>query len=357
MSKFKEIATFIKKHWLTVGFILGFFTDMLLLNRVDDKVDNLILLFYATLATLSLLLLYVGVAEKAPAFMAGIFRRYAPIFMQYAFGGLLSGMLIFYGRSGDWLASWPFLLLILSVIFGNELVEKRSNRLVYQLALYFIGLFSYVVLVVPVVTGKMGDGIFVFSGLLSLLIVTFIIQILYRIVPNFMFANTRQIILTIGCIYAGLNGLYFTSLIPPIPLSLTELEIVHSVSKASSAGYRIVTEEQPWYVKLPLIHATLHPSGDSIACFSRVFAPTKLTTKIFHHWEYQDSNGDWQEHFRFGYEISGVNSNGYGGFTRVESFADGLWRCSVETERGQVLGRETVRIDTKASAKTITKIE
>ncbi|MCB9812508.1 DUF2914 domain-containing protein [Candidatus Nomurabacteria bacterium] len=344
-------------HWLTLSFVLGFLTDLILLNRIDDLVDNLILLFYVLLATTAMLLLYVGVAERGPGFLARFFKRYAPIAMQYAFGGLLSGMLIFYGRSGDWLASAPFLLLILAVIFGNELVGKRSDRLIYHIALYFIGLFSYIVLVIPVLTGKMGDAIFILSGLIALMLVTFVVQVLYRIVPHFMELNTKRIIVTLGGIYVGFNVLYFTSVIPPIPLSLTELRIVQSVesfsTSATTKSYRVATEVQPWYRRLPLVRPVLHPTGDSIACFARVYAPTRLTTEIFHRWEYQDESGDWQEQLHFGYEISGSNVGGYGGYTKTSNFFSGVWRCSVETKRGQVLGREVVRIDTAGQPKDI----
>lgn len=351
LSRFRVVIRIARQHWLTVAFILGFFTDYLLLNRVDDLLDNLILLFYALLATSTLLLLYVGVAEKAPSFLSRFFRRYAPIAMQYSFGGLLSGMLIFYGRSGDLLAASPFMLLILAVIIGNEFIGKRSDRLIYHIALYFIGLFSYIVLVIPVVTGKMGDGIFILSGLIALMIMTFVVQVLFRIVPNFMAANVGRVIVTIGAIYIGFNTLYFTSLIPPIPLSLTELEVVQSVSRIASGGYRVEAEIQPWYRQLPFGRPVVHPTGNSIACFARVYAPTKLSTEIFHRWEYKNTAGDWTEHLRFGYEISGANKGGYGGYTNISNFFTGLWRCSVETKRGQVLGREVVRIEMGAGSK------
>ena len=61
----KNYRGFIKRHWLTVVFLLGFITDYLLLNRVDDKLDNFILLAYVTLATFSLILFYVGVADQS----------------------------------------------------------------------------------------------------------------------------------------------------------------------------------------------------------------------------------------------------------------------------------------------------
>jgi hypothetical protein len=358
MRTVKKLFRLVYQHWLTVAFFLGFITDTILLNQIDDTVDNLILLFYVLLATTAILLLYVGVSERVPGVFSRFLKKYTPIVMQYAFGGLLSGMLIFYGRSGDWLASAPFLLLILGVIVGNEFVGKRSDRLVYNIALYFIGLFSYIVLVVPVILGKMGDLIFLFSGLIALLIVMIVVQLLYRIIPNFMRVNTKRIVATIGFIYIGFNALYFTNVIPPIPLSLTELEIEQSVVRLSNGNYSIVSEKQPWYRSIPFVKNTIHPTGSSISCFARVYAPTNLETEIFHRWEYKNAAGDWVERFRLGYPISGANEGGYRGYTRLQNFTDGLWRCGVETKRGQVLGRVSVIVDTSKSANDlVTKIE
>ena len=101
-----------KRHWLTVIFLLGFVTDYLLLNRIDDKFDNAILLFYVVLATGSLLLFYVGVSDKWGYKWSPKLLKYTPPLMQYSFGGLLSGMLIFYGRLIDCCITWEFILLV-----------------------------------------------------------------------------------------------------------------------------------------------------------------------------------------------------------------------------------------------------
>lgn len=354
----RSLASTISHHWLTFAFIGGFFTDLLLLNRVDDVVDNLILLAYVVLATFSLLLFYAGIAEKFPFRVSRFIQRFSPIVLQYSFGGLLSGMLIFYGRSGDWLASAPFLLLILAVILGNEFLEKRSDMLVYHLALYFIGIFSYVVLVLPVILGKMGDGIFILSGIIAVVFVSGVIQWLYTIIPNFMQHSTKRIILMMASLYLGMTGLYFFNLIPPIPLSLTELAIVQSVYRDNDGNYHITDEQQPWYRTLPFVRNELHPTGRSVACFARVYAPTRIQTKIYHRWEYKDQNGDWQEAFRFGYPITGENKGGYRGYTILDGFTEGVWRCGVENERGQVLGRTTVKITTRGKGlPTVTRIE
>ena len=353
-----SISGVLSRNWLTVAFIGGFVTDLILLNRIDDIVDNLILLAYVVLATVSLLLFYAGAAQKFPMTISRLINRYAPVLLQYSFGGLLSGMLIFYGRSGDWFASAPFLILILLVIFGNELLEKRSDMLVYHIALYFIGIFSYIVLVLPVILGRMGDGIFILSGLIALVFVSGVVKLLYKIVPNFMQFNTKRVIMMVGTLYFTMTGLYFFNLIPPIPLSLTELDIVQSIYRDNDGNYRITDEEQPWYRKIPMVRDELHPTRSSIACFARVYAPTRLSTKIYHRWEYKDSEGDWQEAFRFGYPITGENKGGYRGYTVLDSFSDGIWRCGVENERGQVLGRTTIKINTTDPAREmVTRIE
>ncbi len=342
----QKTYTVAKEHWLTVGFLLGFVTDVILLNRVDDLFDNLILLFYALLATTSLIFFYVGVAQKGGQKLNPLLEKYMPIIMQYSFGGLLSGMLIFYGRSADIWVSAPFLLLIIVVILGNEFVKKRSNKLLYHLGLYFIGIFSYIVLVTPVILGTMGDAVFILSGLLAIVVVTLVTKLLYKIVPNFMRHNTRQVILTIGFTYIGLNVLYFTNIIPPIPLSLTDLTIAQSVQRMDSGDYRVVIEEQPWWQMIPFTRPDIHPTNGSVACFARVFAPTRLHTEIYHRWQFKNEAGKWEEYTRLGYPIQGSGEKGYRGYTTISNLRNGEWRCSVETKRGQVLGRQSVDVDT-----------
>ena len=352
----QKIKKQFKKHWLTLSFILGFITDVILLNQIDDLFDNLVLLAYVTLGTISILLFYIGVAQKWGERFSRKLVRFMPGVMQYSFGGLLSGMLIFYGRSGDWVTSAPFLLLILSVIVGNELVQKRSDRLVYHIALYFIGLFSYVVLVLPIVFGAMGDIMFVLSGAVALVWVTIVIQILYRIVPNYMRANTRRIILMVGSIYATLHVLYFTAVLPPIPLSLTELTMAHSVTVPQTGTYRVVTEPQAWWRQLPYMEELLHPASPTLSCFARVYAPAKLHTEIYHRWEYKGPDGKWVDRARINYPIAGTNKGGYRGYTTISNVADGKWRCSVETARGQSLGRATAYVVVGGKANPVTLI-
>ncbi len=347
-----------RRHWLSLAFVAGFVTDLILLDRVDDILDNIILLTYVTLATLSLILFYVGVAERLGARLSAGLVRLMPLLMQYAFGGLLSGMLIFYGRSGDWLASAPFLLLLVGVIAANELLQKRSDRLIYNVAVYFIGVYSYLVLIVPVWVGVVGGWIFYLSGILAVAITLLVVKVLKRIIPNFLYLQKRLLVFVVGAIYAVMNLLYFLNWIPPIPLSLLEIGIYQDISRDQVTGNYYLEWSQPsWFERLPFYPQTLYPSaGKGAACYARVFAPSKLSTEIVHRYEFKNSEGVWQERFRLSYVVSGEATDGYRGYTKITSVTPGKWRCSIENNRGQVLGRQVFYVDTSRAPERVVTI-
>jgi hypothetical protein len=355
LYRLRQVAS---RHWLTLAFVAGFITDLLLLDKIDDTFDNLILLLYVVLATFSLVLFYVSVAERGPVWLVRQLGRGTPIIMQYAFGGLLSGMLIFYGRSGDLVASAPFLLLIVGVIIANELVTKRSERLLYNVSLYFIGIFSYTVLVVPVWWGKTGDMVFLVSGLLAVSVTMMVIKLLKLIIPNFLTIQKRFLVFSVGCLYALFNAFYFLNIIPPIPLSLTQLDIFQAVERLPNGNYQITKEDRRWYEELPWYPLTMRvQSGGSLSCFARVYAPTDLSTTIQHRWAKQTTTDDWESRAPISYQISGGNEAGYRGFTTVTNVTPGVWRCSVENARGQVLGRQTFTVVTSPAPELVTAIE
>ena len=337
----------LRKYWLTLAFVFGFLVDTITLNRVDQVFDNIVLLNYVILSMVGLLILYSAAAGKFP-WRGDLAKRYAPLLVQFAFGGLLSGMLIFYGRSGAWTDSWLFLLIILIVIIGNEVIKKRTGLLIFNLAILFIGLFSYVVLIVPVLTGHMGSLVFIGSGLLALLIMYGFVRLLGLIIPRFISLHKRFVIFTIGLIFLILNGLYFTNIIPPIPLSLKEVGIFHQVTRETDGSYTLVYEDGPWWRPFKhsdnVIRAVV--AEPDIYCFAAVFAPVRLSTDIFHNWEYYDETvSGWVTKDRLSYRIEGGSANGFRGFTKIRNYHNGRWRCSIETGRGQVLGRELFKVE------------
>ena len=348
-----------RKRWLTISFLLGFIIDSITLNRVDQIFDNVVLATYVLLAMGSLLILYAASAERLPENMVPFARKYAPLLTQYAFGGLLSGMLIFYGRSGSWFESWPFLLIILGVIYGNETIRDRTGRLLFNIAVLFIGLFSYTVLIVPVVFGVMGAWVFLGSGILALLVMYGFARLLRLVVPRFISMHWRELLFTLGIIYAALNFLYFTNIIPPIPLSLKDVGIHHSVLRFDMGEYQLTYEKPEWWQFFRDSDKVFHyEADDQIFCFASVFAPARLSTEIFHRWQrYDEEKGVWVDHSRLSYTIEGGRDSGFRGYTLIKNYSDGDWRCVVETARGQVLGSEKFKIESGPKSELVNRIE
>jgi hypothetical protein len=359
IRKFIDKIPFVRHHFLTTMFLLGFLLDNLTLNRVDQAFDNAVLAFYVLLAMGTILMHYAAIAERLPHKLNVFARNWAPAIMQYSFGGLLSGMLIFYGRSGALFESWPYILLIVVAIVGNETIKNREQRLVYNLAIFFIGLFSYVILMVPVWTGRMGGLVFFLSGCIALVVMYWFFKLLTRVIPNFINLQRKAIVFVIGLIYVTFNVFYITNVIPPIPLSLKGLGIYHSVIRYEDGRYELKYEKQPWWVPLRKSDSTFHYApGDNIFCYASVFAPTKLAIDIYHRWEYYDeTQGKWIDHGRYPYSIKGGRDDGYRGYTLIRSVEEGRWRCTVETERGQALGREAFTVVKGEKGELVTRLD
>lgn len=350
--KVPRLSRTLRRYWLTLAFIGGFATDVLLLNRVDDIIDNLILLFYVVLAISSFFGLYLGVAQKVGEVWSDRFRISAPLVMQYAFGGLLSGMVIFYSRASDWWTSWPLILLIVGAIVANETARDRASRLIYNSGLLFTGLLLYAVLVVPVITGLMGPVIFILSGLLAVVVMWISIATLRLIIPRYFELQEKLVIFTLASIYIIFNGLYFANVIPPIPLSLQHIDTYQSVTRLDTGDYRLRQADRsflaPYYYGFNMFHPDQY---GSVFCYTEIFAPARLQTNVVHRWEqYDEATKSWRVHADLAYSIQGGRASGYRGFTHINNYTDGRWRCSVVTERGQVLGSTQFIIDSSEVA-------
>jgi hypothetical protein len=335
-----------RHHFLTIAFLLGFILDNITLGRVDRLFDNIVLLGYLLIATIALQLLYAGSAGRLGEWLSDHVGRYAPYLVQFSFGGLMSGLLVFYSRSGSWLASWPFLLLMFAIILGNECITKRASRLVFNLSVFFLALFSYIALIMPVVLGRMGDSVFLMSGACAVFVFAVFVKVLYFVVPNFMALNTRTIIITTCALYAFMNALYFTNMIPPIPLAIKEVGIYHKVEKREAEGYVLSYEQGPWYALWKKSDSTFHlQPGDVLYCYASVFAPARFETAIRHRWEYYDQTSErWREYHTETFSIEGGRDSGYRGYSYITNVAGSHVRCSVETLRGQVIARAKVEV-------------
>jgi hypothetical protein len=142
-------------------------------------------------------------------------------------------------------------------------------------------------------------------------------------------------------VFVVMNFLYFTNIIPPIPLSLKDAGVYHKVERIAPGEYLVLGEEKIWYDRLKLYQTfTLSSENRTIYLYAAVFAPTELTTNIVHHWHYFDeSKKRWVSISRITYAITGGRDGGFRGYSYKTNVFPGRWRVDVETLRGQLIGR------------------
>jgi hypothetical protein len=155
------------------------------------------------------------------------------------------------------------------------------------------------------------------------------------------FAESKKLLFAaIGGIFLLVNMLYFTGLIPPIPLSLKDAGVYYSVQRNSAGDYQTVGEQQVWqnYFKLyPDFHAV---AGLPVFVYSAIFSPPALNLGVVHQWQYLDGNGRWQTVNTINLRIVGGRDGGFRTYSeKTTGLTPGHWRVNVLTTTGQLIGR------------------
>lgn len=352
----KEIYVKYEHYMSPIALLSGFIWDNLTLRRIDLWVENLIMIIYLVVVGGGILFLN---AYYSCRLRGRIFEKfmYPMLFLlQFGFGGLFSAFFIFYSRSASFIVSWPFLLVLVFLLIGNEFFRERYLRLTFQISIFFVALYSYSIFAVPILVGKMGADIFILSGVVSLILIGLFILILFRLTPGKVGQSRSLILVSIGSIYLLSHIFYFTNLIPPIPLSLKGDGIYHYIERTANGQYFVQYEPAPWYLPFKEFNSVFHwTPGTPVYYYSAVFAPTKLNMVILHRWSYFDEEKDeWIETDRIRYSIFGGRDGGYRGYTFKKNIAPGEWRVDVMTERDQILGRTNFEI---VQADSVPKLE
>lgn len=337
----KTIAFFTKyeRYVSPITVLGGFVFDNLMLRRIDVLFSNALLISYLIISALSIVFLNIR-QTKYETEHSGTFHIMLVFMMQFCLGGLFSASFLFYSKSGTLTASWPFLLLLVGYIVGNEILRKNYLRLSFQIAVYFTALFSYLIFFLPIILGKMGDSIFIISGITSLILTGLFIYMLSWFAPQRTKRSAPYFTLLIFFIFGIINVLYFTNLIPPIPLALKEVGIYRSLIKLPDGTYHAFGEEQEWF-KLFSDDPTIHMvPGQPLYAITAIFAPTNLKTDVIHNWQYYDTKDRaWTTANTVKLAITGGRDGGFRTYSVKENLFPGLWRVDVASPRGQLLGR------------------
>ncbi len=352
MMNHRAIISYVKtkeRHLSALALLVGFILDSFLLPRIDSTASYVVLGTYLCIAGALIVTLQMVEAKRITRLSIVRQTLLLTTMTQFFFGGLLSAIFIYYSRSASIVESWPFMLLLLCLLVGNELARRRYERLWFQLSIFFFVLFMGMSFGIPVLLGAMGTAVFLLSGIAALAIMSLFVGALHLVVPNMERKAQYTIAGFIGGIYLVMNIFYFAHVIPPIPLSLRAGEVAHHITR-DSGGYALERESQRMgtFLTPPTMHIQ---QGAPLYFFSAVFAPTKLDTVITHEWEYYNEQyGDWEIRTVVDFPVAGGREGGYRGYSMKTDIEEGRWRVSVRTVSGAMLGRERFNVAIVAAA-------
>ncbi len=341
-----------ERHLSTAVFVGGFILDSFAYQRVDLPWVNSLFLGFLVAAALCIIfshLLHRNQADAAPSWK-NPFYTILPIAAQFFLGGLLSGCLIFYARSAFLGVSWPFLALLFAVFVGNEVLHKYRERLAFHVVLFFFTLYAYAIFALPIARGELGSMIFLESGAVSVIVFALFLFLLWVVGKKRLEQSLRHILVVSGVIFVLVNIFYFTGVLPPLPLALKDVGVYHTVVRTGD-GYSVQTETtslNPFSTEL--VH---YVPGTALYAYSAIFAPVSLTTPIVHRWQkYNDLTHAWETIAVAAFSIAGGRDNGYRGYSSLQ-VSGGLWRVSIETLNGGVLGRISFTVEVVQEAPTV----
>jgi hypothetical protein len=346
-SHYRWARRFLHRHDQAIPpvfFFSGVTWDALTLQRIDALLDNLILGAYLLLLGGFVVLGTLARNDRPLARPLQKLARWAPGATQFLSGGLFSAYVIYYTRSASLTTASLFLLVLVATLVANELIWGRLWSTYVLVGIYFLAVFCYLTFFVPTFLGTMGFGTFLTSGFAS---AGLVIGLILYLDSHNVFRSTSAFVGAVGlvCSLLGLVVLFYVQhWIPPVPLALQEGGVYHDVDRERGA-FVLHYEQPPWYQPWKNYNDPFRLApGDTVHCFAAVFAPTSLQTKVYHHWQYYDTERNtWVDTDRLGYEVVGGRRNGYRGVTFKRHVRPGEWRVTVETADRRPIGR--IRFD------------
>lgn len=343
ISHYQHIKNIYVKYerWLMSAMLVGgFLFDFVLFVNIDIPFKLTVLTCYWFLAGVAIAFMQVYDAGKMPRFFRYV-RLATPLVVQFCFGGLLNISLIFYWFSGAFSVSWPLLAITVALLLFNDRFRHQFSKPLVQIPVYFFVTFALFSLILPFWFASLNPWLFVVAGAGSVMIIgAYICGVAY--LAGHSHWKIRQLLISIIVIAGIMNLLYFTNIIPPIPLALREAGLYHSLN-VSGGQYVMKGEPETFWqqVQDAVFGQTVHVApNEKIYLYTAIFAPTNLKTTMVHHWQYYDTaQKKWLDRGDLSFVISGGRQEGYKGYSWQTNLAPGQWRVYVENLRGQVLAR------------------
>jgi hypothetical protein len=349
-EKILDSKAFVQKHQRfipVIAFFSGFTWDNITITRIDALSDNMIIFLYLIALGVLIILSQFHDQNRLNNQFLVKYSHWFPAGMQFFMGGLFSVYVVFYFKSASFTKASLFLIILVILFIANEFLEKKLSNTYLLFSLYFLAAFSFFIFFIPMITGVMNTFTFVLGGLCGLALPVIIMYFLYKKKINFSLVLYRRHLQLIIGLFLFLNLLYWFNLIPPVPLAMKYVGIYHHASKNHTENvYTLKYEKPEWYHFFTDDDSDFYYQvGDSAFCFASVFAPTSLTERIAHQWQYYSEQSDeWLTTDNMIYQLTGGRDGGYRGYTFKKNLQTGRWRIDIITEDNLILGRINFKV-------------
>ena len=260
-----------------------------------------------------------------------ITSRFPYLVLQFLFGSLLSALFILYFKSSSHWLAWVLSLFLSSLLVANEFLENHYRRYTISWALFGLCAMLLFNFALPFLLGSVLSIWFYLSTLFG----AFFAYWLYSKTPNHL-GSIWPVWLIAGVLMLAYAG----DMIPPVPLVKRDIAMAYSIQKANGK-YQLSQQKSSWWVfwrKTSNDLQVVSSGGASqrIYCFSSIFAPAGLKTKLFHDWQLHTKNG-WILQSQASFNVSGGRNDGFRGYTYKTNPAVGDWRVIIKTENNKTI--------------------
>ncbi|HAS80916.1 MAG: hypothetical protein UR25_C0001G0016 [Candidatus Nomurabacteria bacterium GW2011_GWE1_32_28] len=324
----------------SLSLISGFIFDALTLKRLDTLWENFWILGHIIIVGFFMALIHIKEGEIGDEANPQKKHFWYVNIIQFFFGGLLSAYIVFYFRSTDIFTMWPFLLLLLVAFIANESLKRHYIRFSFQISLLFLSIYSFAIYLIPILTHKIGPQIFLLSGLSSIITITLFILTIFHFKKNKFKESKKIIIFLVTSITIFINFLYFTNLIPPIPLSLKDTGVYYSIQKNKDNNYEVTYEDSNWKNYFKLYQDFKKEPESPVYVYSAIFSPKNLNLTVSHEWQYYNEiQNKWIIKTIVSLPVIGGRDGGFRTYSKSSNLEYGKWRVNVKTLSGQIIGR------------------
>ncbi|MBI3300292.1 MAG: DUF2914 domain-containing protein [Elusimicrobia bacterium] len=324
----------------TAGFfVAGFIFDVFAVGRID-KLHNVLhqagyLLLCGWLTGLEIREQHGGFTPHERFKGAWRYHKAATHFM---LGTLLNIYTLFYFKSASLTASLVFLLFWVALLGINEARPFPGSATRLRMTLFSLCLVSYFGYLVPMLAHRLGTLVFLGSLAASTAALALLVWRLEKRIPEGREAVRRLTVVPFAWVAAAFTLMYLAKLIPPVPLSISDIGIYHDARRVGDE-FELTMLRPRWRFWERGDQTFAARPGDKIHCFVSVFSPTDFKERLELRWLFKDPAAGWKASDVMPLGVTGGRDEGFRSVTVKSRYQPGTWRVLVETSDGRELGR------------------